>query len=155
MLNTDLVETRGSDVSGHGVFARRPIARGERVLECVGRLVSGADVYEGLRAMQVGPDLWLAEDPDRPDASDYVNHGCEPNLGFVDGSRWLFALRDIAAGEELLWDYSTAQDEPGWAVPCRCGARGCRGVITGFSDLSPEVARRLRPIALAWIRDRH
>jgi SET domain-containing protein len=145
-------ETRGSDVSGHGVFALRPLRKGDKVLECRGRLVSTAEVYDGLRAMQVGPDLWLAEDLSRPDASDYINHGCSPNLGFVDGSLWLVALRDIEPGEELLWDYSTAQDEPGWAVPCRCGSPDCRGMITGYSDLSPADAERLRPIVLAWLR---
>lgn len=59
----------------------------------------------------------------------YLNHSCDPNC-FVDeikGRVWLFAERNIAAGEELVWDYSLYDDiEP---APCHCGSRRCRGTM--------------------------
>jgi len=40
---------------------------------------------------------------------------------------WIFALRDIAAGEELLWDYNLYDDEA--PAPCHCGSPKCRGTM--------------------------
>jgi hypothetical protein len=40
------------------------------------------------------------------------------------------ATRDIAAGDEITFDYCTSNDWPqDWA--CACGAPQCRGRITG------------------------
>ncbi|MCY1009882.1 SET domain-containing protein-lysine N-methyltransferase [Nannocystis pusilla] len=148
-----LLEVRGSEVHGRGVYARSDIAPGEPVLTFGGMLVAAATVAEDLYAMQVGPALWLVSRPGSEDIEDFMNHGCEPNLGFVDGSVTLHALRPIRAGEEVLWDYSTSMCEPGWSVPCACGAPGCRGRIASFCDLSPGAQARLRPHALAYLRE--
>jgi predicted NBD/HSP70 family sugar kinase len=40
---------------------------------------------------------------------------------------WIFAMRDIAAGEELVWDYNLYDDEE--PAPCHCGAKNCRGTM--------------------------
>ncbi len=151
-LASPLWETRASPVAGAGVFARVAIPAGVPVMPCLGRDIPAVEVVDGLRAMQIGPDRWLAEDPDAPDASDFVNHACTPNVGFVNGDLVLWSLRPIVAGEELFWDYSTAQAEPGWSVPCHCGGPGCRGTITGFFDLPAAVRAEKAPIALAWLR---
>jgi hypothetical protein len=45
----------------------------------------------------------------------------------VKGRVWLFAIRDIAAGEELVWDYNLYDDED--PAPCYCGSRKCRGTM--------------------------
>lgn len=102
--------------------------------------------------MQIDHGLYLVADPQDPDPSDFINHGCEPNIGFTRGDLWFFALRDIAEGEELLWDYSTSMNERGWAVPCRCAASGCRGAIRSFCDLTPAQQEALRGIALRYLR---
>jgi len=39
----------------------------------------------------------------------------------------VYALRRIAAGEELLYDYCFSQEEA--TVPCLCKAANCRGTI--------------------------
>ncbi len=36
-------------------------------------------------------------------------------------------MRDIAAGEELVWDYSLYDDDD--PAPCYCGATHCRGTM--------------------------
>ena len=65
----------------------------------------------------------------------YLNHSCDPNTGVVDNDQGGFdfvALREIATGEEITWDYETSEFIS-IAVPhCRCGAANCRGVIRGF-----------------------
>jgi len=65
---------------------------------------------------------------------DCLNHSCEPNTGFAGNDPVLYALRDIAAGEELAWDYSTSISEKGWSLACLCGPRAaaawcCRSII--------------------------
>ena len=151
-LCSALVETRASEVAGLGVFARRAIAAGEAVMQCIGVELDADQVVDGMRAMQIGPTRWLAEDTTDPDASDYVNHSCAPNLGFSRGDLVLYALCDIAPGDELSWDYSTAQAEPGWSVPCRSATALCRGHITGWFDLEPSVRERPTPLASYWSR---
>lgn len=143
---------RDSGVHGQGVYATRDIRAGEAVMEFGGIVVEAHEVTPAMRVMQVDEGLYFAEDTSADHDENYVNHSCRPNLGFVDGSPVLRALRDIRAGEELFWDYSTSMNEPGWRLECRCGVPGCRGVIQSFCDLHEEDRRRLGPIALAYLR---
>jgi uncharacterized protein len=41
------------------------------------------------------------------DKSEYMNHSCNPNLGFSSDEE-MSAMRDVKVGEELTYDYSTA-----------------------------------------------
>jgi uncharacterized protein len=70
----------------------------------------------------------------------FINHSCEPNVGFA-GNVILVAMRDVAAGEELTTDYALFDDtdEP---MTCRCGTPSCRGTITGRDWQRPELQRR-------------
>jgi hypothetical protein len=122
------------------------------VLECRGLLLDGDRVTDDMRAMQIGPDLYLAEDPENPGVDDFLNHSCEPNVGFLDGSLALYALRDIRLGEEIVFDYSTCMNEPGWWIDCRCGETACRGRVGSFCDLLEEDQRRLSRISLTYLR---
>lgn len=134
------------------MFAVEPIPRGRLVMPLGGRVLSSADLTEDLLALQIGEDEWLASDGSLID--DLVNHSCSPNVGFLDGTPCLYALRDIAVGEEICWDYSTSISEPGWQMHCCCETSQCRGVIRPWPELSSEDRRRLRPIALQYLRNR-
>ena len=70
----------------------------------------------------------------------HLNHSCEPNLG-LQGQIVYIALRDIAADEELTFDYATNGDEPEEMI-CRCGAPTCRGKVTGDDWRKPELQRK-------------
>ena len=141
-----------SGIHGLGVFTRTAIAKGSVVIHVRGILVHRDAVYEGMRALQIGPETYLAEDPENPRLDDYINHSCNPNLGFVDGSLKLMALRDIAADEELFWDYRTSINEAGWEVECGCRASNCSGKIRSYCDLPEGERSRLRGIALEYLR---
>jgi SET domain-containing protein len=147
------VEVRGSRVHGMGVFATGPIAAGTPVVEQEGVVVREADLPPDPKALQIGPDLWLLARAGEVHPSDEVNHACDPNTGFVAGDLVLVALRDIAPGEEITFDYATAMNEAGWQIPCRCGGPTCRGTIRAWCDLDAATRARLRPTALAWLRD--
>jgi D-alanine-D-alanine ligase len=141
---------RPAGVKGRGVFTLEPIAAGRRVIVFGGRMLSSAELTDDLLAMQVGPDLWLCSDGSLLD--DCINHSCHPNTGFLHGDPVLYAMRDIAAGEEICWDYSTSISETGWSMPCHCGAPTCRGVAQAWGELSAADRQRLRGWALAYLR---
>jgi hypothetical protein len=117
-----------------GPFGRRvcsvgPIASGARVLTIGGRPSPAPDMY----SIQLSADLHLT-----PEGAlwGFVNHSCDPNL-VVDFDRWqLVACREIAPGEELTWNYLTAE----WALQspfeCGCGARSCVRRVRGFRYLA-------------------
>ena len=49
----------------------------------------------------------------------FLNHSCEPNVGF-GGNIVLVAMSDIEAGEELSTDYALFDDYEG-SMDCNCG----------------------------------
>jgi len=65
-----------------------------------------------------------------------VNHSCEPNVG-MGGNVVLVSMRDIAVGEEVTIDYALFLGDPGFAMACRCGAAGCRAMVTGTDWMRP------------------
>ena len=64
----------------------------------------------------------------------YSNHSCDANLG-MRGEITFVAMRDIAAGEELTYDYYLYDGDD--EAPCYCGSKDCRG-----SMYSPEELRK-------------
>lgn len=119
---------------GRGVFAGRNIAAQEEVLEFLGNVVDVSELDDLTHALQIGAREFLTSSGD---VDDYVNHSCEPNCGIRnDGQRVvLFALGDIAKGEEITFDYSTTQTGGFWSMLCQCGSAKCRGMIGDFQDL--------------------
>lgn len=71
----------------------------------------------------------------------FMNHSCDPNVGFGSGDSFV-AKRDILAGEELCWDYGVGESNPRFKMQCRCGTAVCRGVITGNDWQLPELQNR-------------
>ncbi len=70
----------------------------------------------------------------------YTNHSCDPNLG-LSGAVTFVARRAIAAGEELTHDWCMTDDDES-ATSCRCGAQGCRKILTGKDWQQPELQQR-------------
>lgn len=137
-----------------GLFAARAIPRGGIIAPIRGRRYHRDDPIHrserGANLLQTGYRTYVL--PEAPAV--YANHSCLPNAGVVD-SRRLVALRDIAAGEEIRWDYSTSMDEDFWTMRCRCGAPGCRGIVGDFRRLPRELRRRylelgIVPRFIAW-----
>lgn len=142
------VYIKSSPQHGRGVFAARPIAAGEVILEFSGAVMTRAQVREDDYHLQIDEDRYLGASGQ---ADDYVNHSCEPNAGF-NGSLQLVAQRDIAVDEEVTWDYSCAIDEadfPGF--PCQCGAAQCRARVQSFRHLDAATRQRLMPWVLPYL----
>jgi SET domain-containing protein len=146
------LQLRDSGTHGLGVFATAPISAGTLVITHRGIVRELIIVPDEMRAMQIGPGLWLCQDEENDSPDNYLNHSCEPNVGFTQGTLSMFALREIQVGEEILWDYSTSMNEAGWRVRCYCGAATCRGEIRSHCDLSDAQKAKLQPLSLAYLR---
>lgn len=127
---------------GRGLFVGEAVPEGALLVRLTGPLLTLPDVRRkgaaAANALQVGVDRYL--DLDEPGR--YANHSCEPNAAVFEDV-FLRALRPLAAGEEILFDYSTTVSD-GWTMPCACGSRGCRGLIVAFPLLPRDLQTRYR-----------
>lgn len=127
---------------GQGVFAAKLFAKGEIILQAKGPILDYDDFedgsYEDEHCLQIGERTFLGSSGE---IDDYVNHSCEPNAGYrIQGTQAdLIAIRDIAAGEEITYDYSTTMHNDHNEMTCGCGAASCRGLIRDFQYLPPEL----------------
>jgi uncharacterized protein len=126
---------------GKGVFATVPIRAGAVIVRFVGPILRYEDTTPETYALQIGPDRYIGASGS---FDDYINHSCDPNAGHhIDGDTTdLVAIRDIAAGEQITFDYSTTLDEDDFTFACRCGAANCRGVMRDGKHLPDEVWER-------------
>ena len=127
---------------GKAVYAAQGFAEGDEIIRFTGRRFRADSVPSLMRGssdrfVQVTPQHYMGPSG-RID--DLINHSCAPNAGlrFAGGSVTLIAIRTIAPGEEITWDYSTTLAESNWHMICQCRAPECRRVIGNFATLSPE-----------------
>jgi SET domain-containing protein len=104
------IQVRRSGVHGKGVFALTDIARGDRIIEYVGEVITWK---EALRRHPHDPaqpnhtfyfhldDGHVIDALYGGNASRWINHSCEPNCEAdeEDGRIYIKALRDIHPGE--------------------------------------------------------
>ncbi len=126
------------------VFCSSPIGTGELVAAWGGHVVDGRTLtYEGEQArrlaLQIEEDLYIVSTAEGP--SDWINHSCDPNTG-LSGQLVLIALRPIAPGEEICFDYAMTDGSRYDEFPCQCGSPTCRGTVTGDDWRIPELWER-------------
>lgn len=133
---------RASGIHGKGAFANRPITAGTRITEYTGERISAAQATKrhGRNSDNPFHTFFFSLESGKiidgaagGNNSRWINHGCAPNCEAreEDGRVFIYALRDIAAGEELCYDYGLiidARHTPALkrAYACRCGASNCR-----------------------------
>jgi len=151
---------RNSKIQGKGAFATRRIPKGARIIEYLGECIDEDEsdtrypddemgrhhtflfaIGDGSRVLDAGPLEWPAK---------YINHSCAPNCEAIeeeDGRVFISALKTLAIGAELLYDYAyertaehTDADEKLYA--CRCGAPTCRGTIMAPPKVKKGAAKK-------------
>jgi len=142
---TAKAQARPAGEKGFGSFVVEPIAAGETVAGFGGWVVDGTTlaslpVYRQQRSIQIDEGLYLVSGPD-PEPGDMLNHSCEPNCGML-GSQLLVAMRDIAPGEELTFDYAMCDASDYDEFPCYCESPTCRGVVSGSDWRDPAIQSR-------------
>jgi hypothetical protein len=152
------IQTRRSTVHGNGVFAVQDLAEGETLIEYKGEVINWK---EALRRHPHDPaqpnhtfyfhidDGRVIDGHVNGNAARWINHSCEPNCEAdeVDGRVYIKALRNIAAGEELNYDYGLIIDEPYTEkllseFPCWCGSEQCRGTLLTPKDEDEEKKKK-------------
>ena len=148
--DTRRIQTRRSGVHGKGVFAVRPLAEGETLIEYGGEVITWK---EALRRHPHDPtdpnhtfyfhidDKHVIDGKQGGNSSRWINHSCKPNCeADEDGGRvFIKALRNIEPGEELFYDYGLIIDAKYTPkllaeYPCWCGAKKCRGTLLAPKD---------------------
>jgi uncharacterized protein len=138
-------ELRESSIQGRGGFAIRPIRKGTRIIEYVGERISPDEAdtrYDDGRMGRHHTFLFSVDSKTVIDAAvdgneaRFINHSCAPNCEAIDERKRIYieAIRSIAPGEELTYDYAYERDgteDEDWEriYMCKCGAPTCRGTI--------------------------
>lgn len=144
-MSNNLFEIRESPIAGQGAFALKSIRTGTRIIEYLGERISQEEAdrrYDDTIFDQPHVLLFSVDDKTVIDAAvdgneaRYINHSCEPNCRSVTrrGRVHIYAIKDIAPGEELTYDYNLTRegisdDEARTRYVCRCGSRKCRGTM--------------------------
>lgn len=124
--------------NGKGVFALQKFHVGEVILQCRGQRLDRSEIVVGSyihqHSLQIGEDTFLSPSGG---IDDYVNHSCNPNSGYqiLNEKVYLIAIRDVEAGEEIHYDYSTYMTKDSFEMKCHCGSVNCRGSVKNFTDL--------------------
>lgn len=96
--------------AGLGLFTQEPIKKGSCIIEYTGKTLT----KEEDEASNSSYLFYISRDKTidggaRSNTARYINHSCRPNCEIeIWGKRvWVFAKRNIKAGEELNYDYDT------------------------------------------------
>lgn len=134
-FRSNKTEVRKSGIQGKGLFAINPIKKGEIVAIKVGHIFTleefkNLPIESQLHSLQIEDDFFLApkSDDEVDGSSTFINHSCEPNVGF-DGQVTYIAIRDIREGEEFAHDYAMSNTTDVYSCKCNCGSKNCRGTV--------------------------
>ncbi len=154
-----MCEVRQSSIHNQGVFATEFIPNETRIIEYVGEKITKEESDQrGERQLEEaqatgGASVYLFNLDDDWDIDGnfpwndarLINHSCDPNCeAYVDEEAnqiWIWSIRDIQAGEELVFNYGfdleSFEDHP-----CHCGSARCVGFILA-EEYWPELQKRL------------
>jgi len=129
--STRLLSVRKSPLHDNGCFATVRFLKGDRIDEYAGERITRREAMqrmrgsEGKRISELDED-WYIDGSVDGNETQYVNHSCDPNADafVIGGSLFIFAVHEIAPGEEITVDYlnSFEQDQS----VCQCRTASCR-----------------------------
>lgn len=160
----DFILVQPSAIHGTGVFARRPIPKGTRIIEYKGRRLAKTQLIEeaqrGERMLTYVLNLDAERAVDGAEGGNdarFVNHSCGPNceIYIFDEIPYVYAMHDIAAGAELTFDYNLQSASTQHLsltlsrqlFPCRCGAAACRGTLVAPRAKRTASGRKSRSVS--------
>jgi len=155
---------RNSKIHGKGVFAKRPIRKGTKIIEYTGDIISSDEADKIGVPIEGGHShtMFFSLDKDRViygntggDAK-YINHSCNPNSEGVqyDDKIFIVALRSIPKGEELTYDYHLIVDgkidkKVMKEYACFCGSANCRGTQIDAEQIKKYLKKEAKKKAKA------
>jgi hypothetical protein len=128
------LQNKKSRIHGMGAYALEKIPARKKIGSLGGVVISKreANKRSKLNESIAIVELWNGKALDATVNSNklrYVNHSCGPNtyMRVFNCHVEFYALRDIGINEELTCNYGLTHHEG--TLPCRCGAKNCKGFI--------------------------
>ncbi len=128
------VKVGKSRIAGKGAYALQRIPARKKIGDLGGVIITMKEAMRLIKNLKVinlvELDNNLALNASaNPNDMRFINHSCGPNtyLRVMKDRVEFYALRDIKKGEELSCDYGETHHEG--TLPCKCGAKNCRGFI--------------------------
>ena len=120
-----------SPLHGLGCYATVRFLKGNPIAEYAGEKISRKEAIRrmkgpgGKRISELKAECYIDGSVDG-NQTQYINHSCDPNAdAFVScGSLLIFALREIAPGEEITIDYLNSFEHD--QAVCQCRTASCR-----------------------------
>jgi SET domain-containing protein len=127
------LEIRASKIHRRGVYALERIPPQRKVIEYTGERISRRETsvrgQGNITYLFTLDNYWTLDGAFGGSGAEIINHSCDANLRttIIRGHILYFSKRLIKPGEELTVDYRFSSKVE--RVPCRCGAKNCRGAI--------------------------
>ncbi|HEU4621168.1 MAG TPA: SET domain-containing protein-lysine N-methyltransferase [Burkholderiaceae bacterium] len=156
------IAVRSSKIHGKGVFALVDIPKKTFIIEYKGERIDWQEALRRHPHDPQNPNHTFYFDIDnnmvidgrlKGNSAKWINHSCSPNCQAeqeeIDGKQrvFIYAKRNIAAGEELNYDYGLTIDEKitkklEREYKCLCGSKKCRGTLlrSTFAERNRESA---------------
>jgi uncharacterized protein len=130
---------RSSAIHAAGCYTTAAIRKGALVAEYTGYPLPKEEADRAYDASVVTYLFGLGDGSmviDGHSMAMFINHSCRPNCETEeeDGRVWIKAIRNIAAGEEITYDYCL-YDGGDDDARCNCGAEKCRGTMYSREEL--------------------
>lgn len=142
---SEYIVVRKSNIHSRGVFAKKGIPKGIRIIEYVGEKITKKEserraeipLQKAKKNIKFGA-VYIFELNKRHDidgnvaynTARFINHTCEPNCEalLIGGHIWIVAIRDIKKGEELSYNYGYSFEDYE-RHKCFCNKASCIGYI--------------------------
>jgi uncharacterized protein len=124
---------RSSAIHAAGCYTTTAIRKGARVAEYTGHRLSKEQADTAYEDSPITYLFGLGDGSiviDGHTTTMFVNHSCDANCetSEVRGRVWITAIKNIAAGDEITYDYCLYDGGDDEAV-CNCGTKKCRGTM--------------------------
>ncbi len=153
------VKVRKSGIHNKGVFAKRDIPKGAKIIEYVGEIITKAESDRRAESQLSQSEnhtkdggVYIFELNKKYDIdgkvkwnkAKYINHSCNPNAETdnIKGHIWIIATEDIKKGEEITYNYGYDLENY-QEHPCMCGSKNCVGYIVA-EEHWPKLKRKLK-----------
>ena len=146
--NSPRLLVRSSSIHAAGCYTLVPIPRGRRILEYDGPRIPKELADERYADRPVTYLFGIAGFTDVIDGfgtAMFINHSCAPNCETEEegGRIFIRAIHDIAANEELLYEYNL-YDSDEETADCYCGAPHCRKTMFSDDELKRQARKKAR-----------
>jgi SET domain-containing protein len=118
----------GRSRTGLGLFATRPIKKGDFIIKYWGRRIPNklADELDNRYLFELNK-RWTIDGSPRRNIARYINHSCRPNAetDIIKGEILISAIKNIEPGDEITYDYGKDHFN-GFIKPKGCQCDKCR-----------------------------